>query len=131
MGTKLQVERQKQKALTHNKTTTEKNTLYIFKAVRNIFFLIFFWDYNYNIFPFPVHTSNPPIYPSCSLSHSWPFFFVITCTHVHLCTHIFLHTACSVCMLLVYVFKADYLVLDNQMLCSSLEKSISCALRIP
>lgn len=36
MGTKLQVERQKQKALTHNKTTTEKNTLYIFKAVRNI-----------------------------------------------------------------------------------------------
>lgn len=43
MGTKLQVERQKQKSLTHNKTKTEKNTMYIFKAVRNILsiFLIF------------------------------------------------------------------------------------------
>lgn len=59
-----------------------------------------------------------------SLLYSWPFFFN---------THIFLNTEAQadVCtMLLLYVFKANYLTLGNQQVFSSLGSTISPVLSI-
>lgn len=48
----------------------------------------------------PSRVSIPP----CSLSNSWPLFFLNYCyMHICICTCIFLNITCSVCMMLLYL----------------------------
>lgn len=92
-------------------------------------FLFYFWDYfdifNYEISPFPFLSSN--LHRLVSFKFMVSFLFLTNCYCMHICICVYstqynqlnLHNATW------YVFRADYLALENQLECSSLGKTTS------
>lgn len=82
------------------------------------------------IFPFPFLYSKPS-YVASQVSNSWPHF-VLMYSYAYMCMCIY---ACDIHIpknylfnlynvTTMYIFRADHLVLDNQLIYSSLEKTI-------
>lgn len=83
-----------------------------------IFSIFFRLKYNYNIFP---SLKTLPYTTLLSPSNLWPIFIIyVICIFLNVMLNPY-KVAC------VYVFKADYLILDNQLVCSSLRKTTSSA----
>lgn len=88
------------------------------------FFYFFFWNYNYII---PIFLSSPQPFP-CSPLFCFKFMasnscFKFMCAVTYIYVYKYLNTTCSdhIVLLVMYVFKA--VVLDNQLMYSSLGKT--------
>lgn len=64
------------------------------------------------------------------------YMHLCVCTCLYVCVFVYVsipkyvRTTCSIYTYL-YIFRADSLILDNQLVCSSLRKTISLTLSIP
>lgn len=80
--------------------------------------------YNYIIFAFPIHPPNYPMQSSSFFqSNSQSFSLIVMCVHIYIFFPKYIMTTCSV-FNVTYVFKTDDLVMDNQLVCCFLGKTI-------
>ena len=84
----------------------------------------------------PISSPQPTLYLSPMLFQIYSLFFFTCCyTYMHACMHIFTDISIQSDQLEYYhlhvISRADHLILDNQLVCSSLGKTISPAHLIP
>lgn len=100
-------------------------------------FLILFFIFNYFSF-FEINTSfllllnslqNPPYISLCFFKLITSFFMncfpcIYVFMYIHICLNILTYIAQSVSFYSLHIFKTGHLVLDNQLMSSSLEQTI-------
>lgn len=83
------------------------------------------------MFPFPFLSSNSPRQPLLSLFQNHGLSFINDC-YMHICIHTCIllnlfHLYNVTCM---HIFKTDHLVLDNQLVYSSVGETASCLQKV-
>jgi hypothetical protein len=98
-----------------------------------IFLTFFFYIWDYNTFESPncfLKLSHILLH-SIFLIHALLFF--INCCDMYICIYIYVPVYKLLCVYIVpciYVFRVDQIILDNQLVCYFLEKTISHSLRM-